>query len=125
MKTRIRIGLLSVVVVAITVGLLTAPSSLAGEMRARSVTGTSVVNTDLSTLQQAIDRSDVQTKLIESGINPIEARDRLATLSPADMHEAAQQVERAGTGGDALGFVIAVLVIVLLVLLILALIGKL
>jgi len=56
--------------------------------------------------------------MTQQGINPEEVRSRLANLSDQEVMKISDQIENLPAGGNALGFVIGVLVVVLLILLI-------
>ena len=56
--------------------------------------------------------------MTQQGINPEEVRSRLANLSDQEVMKISEQIENLPAGGNALGFVIGVLVVVLLILLI-------
>ena len=100
-------------------------SARAGEMGARSVAGASTTGADRAAIDSTLDRADVEQALIEHGVSVDQARERLERMSPSEIHEVARQAEKAQAGGDALGFIAAILLIVLLVVLILVLLGKL
>ncbi len=70
-------------------------------------------------LMQYLDREDVRAALTAQGLDPEEARARVASLTDAD------QLDQLPAGGGGLGVVIGVLVIVVIVLLILKYTGML
>ena len=70
-----------------------------------------------------IDREDVQKALINQGLGPQEARDRVAALSDAEAIKLADMLEELPAGGSALGVLVALILIVFLVLLITDLTG--
>lgn len=68
-------------------------------------------------------REDVQTALIAQGINPLEAKARIDSLSDAEAIDLADQIEQQPAGGSALGVIVGALLIVFLVLLITDILG--
>jgi hypothetical protein len=76
-------------------------------------------------VMQYLAREDVRSALAAQGLDPEEARARVASLTDAEVQQILDQLDRLPAGGDGLGVIIAVLVIVLLVILILKVAGKL
>ena len=70
-----------------------------------------------------LDRSDVQAALTARGINPLEAKARVDSLSDAEVKKIAAKIDELPAGGDALGFVIVAALIFFLVLLITDMLG--
>ncbi len=90
-----------------------APTRPAGESRTQ----------DLATIQKALEMKAVSGTLEDMGYSKNEIHSRLAGMTDQQIHQFASQIDDARTGGDGVGFVIAVLVIVILVLVILQLTG--
>ena len=59
--------------------------------------------------------------MTQQGINPEEVRSRLANLSDQEVMKISEQIENLPAGGNALGFVIGILIVVLLILVIMKL----
>ena len=74
-------------------------------------------------LKGIVAREDVQTALIAQGINPLEARARIDSLSDAEAIDLADQIEQQPAGGNAVGIIVGALLIVFLVLLITDILG--
>lgn len=74
-------------------------------------------------LKGIIAREDVQAALIAQGINPLEAKARIDSLSDAEAIDLADQIEQQPAGGSALGIIVGALLIVFLVLLITDILG--
>ena len=74
-------------------------------------------------LKGIVAREDVQTALIAQGINPLEARARIDSLSDAEAIDLADQIEQQPAGGSAIGVIVGALLIVFLVLLITDILG--
>ncbi len=79
---------------------------------------------DLHAVRGALERRQVEQRLIDLGVDPVEARAKIDALSDEEIHAAADQVRAIVPGGDGLGLVVGVLVIVLLVIVILKLLNK-
>ena len=60
-------------------------------------------------------RKDVQAKLIANGIDPMEAKARIDSLSNAEVVRLADRIEQLPVGGD-IGILSALIIILLLVL---------
>ena len=74
-------------------------------------------------LKGIVAREDVQTALVAQGINPLEAKARIDSLSDAEAIDLADQIEQQPAGGSALGVIVGALLIVFLVLLITDILG--
>ena len=72
---------------------------------------------DLKKIQAALETKVVSEKLTQLGFNKDEIQSRLDQLSDQQLHKVALKVDQLKTGGDAGGFIIAVLVIAILVVL--------
>ena len=59
--------------------------------------------------------------MTQQGINPEEVRSRLANLSDQEVMKISEQIDNLPAGGNALGFVIGILIVVLLILVIMKL----
>lgn len=79
---------------------------------------------DLRAIRGALERRQVEQRLVDLGVDPAEARAKIDALSDDEIHAAADQVRALVPGGDGLGLVVGVLVIVLLVIVILKLLNK-
>jgi len=76
-------------------------------------------------LMQYLDREDVRAALTAQGLDPEEARARVASLTDAEVRQLVGQLDQLPAGGNGLGVVIGMLVIVVIVLLILKYTGML
>lgn len=66
-------------------------------------------------VQDFLSRDDVQAALIQRGLSPAEASERLASLSVAELNDLSKQVQEAKAGGDIL---VTILIVVLIIFLI-------
>ena len=76
---------------------------------------------DMATVQRVLENKLVVERLKDMGYTHNEIQDKLAQLSDQEVHQLASDIDALAPAGDALGFVIAVLVVVILVLVILKL----
>ncbi len=74
-------------------------------------------------LKTLISKNDIKKSLISQGIDPMEAKARVDSLSDSEVIEVADKIEQLPAGGGAIGAVIAASVIVFLVLLITDILG--
>jgi hypothetical protein len=72
---------------------------------------------DLQKIRTALETKVLSEKLTQLGFNKDEIQSRLDQLSDQQLHKVALKVDQLKTGGDAGGFIIAVLVIAILVVL--------
>ncbi len=70
-----------------------------------------------------LDRQDVQSVLMDRGIDPAEAKARVDTLSDAEVMQLAEKIDVLPAGGDFWGTFVFVVVIIFLTLLILEILG--
>jgi len=64
-----------------------------------------------------LERKDVQEAMIAHGINPLEAKARVDSLSDAEIMRIADKMDQLPAGGDGLGILVGTALIVFLVLL--------
>ena len=74
-------------------------------------------------LKTLISKNDIKKSLVSRGIDPMEAKARVDSLSDSEVIEVADKIEQLPAGGGAFGAVIAASVIVFLVLLITDILG--
>jgi hypothetical protein len=60
---------------------------------------------------QFLDRSDIQRKLVELGVDPVEAHKRLAGLSDHEVLKLSSDIDQATVGGNIVGILILVLLV--------------
>ena len=74
-------------------------------------------------LNRIFAREDVRASLIAQGIDPLEAKARVESLSDAEAVSLADQIEELPAGGSALGILVGAILIVFIVLLITDILG--
>jgi cytochrome c553 len=73
---------------------------------------------DLARIQKTLEAKELQQRLQDYGLTPEEATARIDRLSDEQVHELAANLDSVQAGGDALGFLLGVVIIALLVVLI-------
>lgn len=61
-----------------------------------------------------LDRKDVQQGLVDLGVDPQAAHERVLALSDSELHQMAGNLDQLPAGGDALGVVLFIFVLLLL-----------
>ena len=74
-------------------------------------------------LKQLIARENIEKYLIAQGIDPVEVKSRIDSLTDAEAIALADQIEEIPAGGSALGIIVGAALIVFLVLLITDILG--
>ena len=70
-----------------------------------------------------LNRQDVQTAMVQHGVNPEEAQKRVSGLSDEEVMQVAREIEQLPAGGDGVGTVVGAAVFIFVVLLITDLLG--
>ena len=70
-----------------------------------------------------LNRQDVQTAMVQYGVNPEEAQKRVSCLSDEEVLKVARQIEQLPAGGDGIGAIVGAAVFIFVVLLITDLLG--
>ena len=74
-------------------------------------------------LRSFLDRKDVQSQLMARGIDPVEAKARVDSLSDGEVMQIADKIDQLPSGGDFWGTLLFVAVIVFITLLVLEILG--
>ena len=70
----------------------------------------------LEKVQTFLSRSDVGAQLAQTGYSAAEAKDRMASLSDAELQNLSAEMDKATYGGDGVGGILIVVVLVLLII---------
>ena len=113
------------ILLTICMFLLSLPhkSAFAGMIGTETVLDTTRSQEARDYLNRILAREDVRASLIAQGIDPIEAKARVDSLSDAEVVSLADQIEELPAGGSALGIIVRALLIVFIVLLITDILG--
>ena len=68
-----------------------------------------------STIREFMNRSDVKDKLVELGVDPIDAQKRIASLSDSDVKKLDIDIQKATVAGDIGGILVVVLLVILII----------
>jgi len=77
---------------------------------------------DLAKIQTALESKIVQQTLLDYGLSPEETMVRVNKLSDDQVHQLATHADSIQAGGDAVGFVIGILIVALLVVILIYLV---
>ena len=69
---------------------------------------------DRATLMDMLDRDEVRSQLIERGVDPQQAKARIAALSDAQISEIKDNIDTLPAGSGAVGILIAVLLVLII-----------
>ena len=99
--------------------LLAAPyqSAFAGMIGTETVMNESLAQEARDYINRVLAREDVQAELISQGIDPVEAKARVDSLTEAEVVGLASQLEQLPAGGSAFGILVGAGLIVFFVLL--------
>jgi hypothetical protein len=92
---------------------LQAPAS-AAMVGTASVIGQEQAAGERAQVLAALQREDVQRGLVDMGVSPQAARDRVFALSDDEVHQMAGKLDQLPAGGDALGVVVFIFVLLLI-----------
>jgi phosphohistidine swiveling domain-containing protein len=90
-----------------------------------SVAGAGTRAEDLEKIQAFLENKVVVQKLVDYGVSPQEALEKVQAMNAEELHRLASLTDRAAVGADSgLGFLIGLAVLVILVIVILKLLNK-
>jgi len=80
---------------------------------------------EMAKVQSFLENKVVTQKLVDYGVSPAEAMEKVKTMSAQDLHRLATLTDRAAAGtSDALGFLIGLAILVILIIVIMKLMNK-
>ena len=118
--TRSLCASLAAVLLAVTTIL---PVARAGMIGTQQVVAAQGAAEDRARLDAALQRDDVRAQLQAFGVDPADARDRVASLSDAEVRLLADRAGELPAGSSALGAVIGATIFVFIVLLVTDILG--
>ena len=71
-------------------------------------------NLDRSALIAMLDREEVREQLVERGVDPVFAKERIAALSDAEINEIKSQIDELPAGSGVVGILVAVLLVLVI-----------
>ena len=113
------------ILMTIILGLMFMPvqSVFAAMIGTEAVLGDAEMQSVREKVRAFLDRRDVQNVLTSQGIDPLEARARVDSLSDAEVQAIADRIDELPAGGGLLGALLLIAVVFLVVLIILDLTG--
>ena len=80
---------------------------------------------DMAKVQAFLENKVVTQKLVDYGVSPAEAMEKVKSMSAQDLHRLASLTDRAAAGTDsAIGFLIALAILIILIIVIFKLMNK-
>jgi Family of unknown function (DUF6627) len=80
---------------------------------------------DMAKVQAFLENKVVVQKLVDYGVSPLEATEKVRAMSAQDLHRLASLTDRAAAGtSDALGFLIGLAILIILIIVIMKLMNK-
>ena len=73
---------------------------------------------DIAKIQKTLETKELRQRLLDYGLTPDEIAARIDKLSDEQLHQLASNLDSVQAGGDALGFLLGLVIIALLVVLI-------
>ena len=80
---------------------------------------------DMAKVQSFLENKVVTQKLVDYGVSPAEAMEKVTSMSAQDLHRLASLTDRTAAGtSDALGFLIGLAILIILIIVIFKLMNK-
>ncbi len=98
------------------------PAAQAGIVGTEIIVSTAQAQQDRTQIMNLLDRKDIQEQLVSHGVTAEQAKARVDSLSDAETHTLANQLNTLPAGGDA-GGILGVIVLIFLVLLVTDILG--
>ena len=121
-----KLRLCSALVALLAVVMIDARPAMAGLAPSRTSGATAIGSerdADMVMAQRALEHKIVVQKLRDYGVDPQDAKLRLAGMSDEDLHTLASAAKGLPSGGDGTGALIGILIVVVLVIVILKLLN--
>ena len=109
--------------ICMLLALVPCKSALAGMIGTETVLDIARGQEARDYLDRIFAREDVQTALIAQGIDPLEAKARVDSLSDAEVIALADQIDKQVAGGNAVGIIVGAALFIFIVLLITDILG--
>ena len=99
------------------------PSALAAMIPTDATASNDSITEQRAKIRAFLQREDVIGILVKHGINPVEASDRVASLTDREVNLLSSQIDQLPAGGDIIGTIAVIGIIFFLVLILLELTG--
>lgn len=111
------------VIVSLLLFDLALPVARAGLIGTETVLNGQAAETTRARLATFLERQDVQLALSRQGVDPAEAKSRVASLADAEVARFAPVIDRLPAGGNAVGAILGAALFIFLILLITDILG--
>jgi hypothetical protein len=101
----------------------TAIAAKAGMIGTEDVINTLQGETSRSRITAFLDRQDVQESFLKKGIDPLQAKKRVASLTDQEVSQICKVLDQLPAGGDGVGTVVGAIVLIFLILLLTDILG--
>ena len=101
----------------------TAIAAKAGLIGTEDVLSTLQGDTSRSQITAFLDRQDVQKSFLEKGIDPLQAKKRVTSLTDQEVSQICKVLDQLHAGGDGVGTVVGAILLIFLILLITDILG--
>ena len=101
----------------------TAIAAKAGLIGTEDVLSTLQGDTSRSRITAFLDRQDVQKSFLEKGIDPLQAKKRVTSLTDQEVSQICKVLDQLPAGGDGVGTVVGAVLLIFLILLLTDILG--
>jgi len=101
----------------------TAIAAKAGMIGTEDVINTLKGDTSRSRITAFLDRQDVQESFLKKGIDPLQAKKRVASLTDQEVSQICKVLDQLPAGGDGVGTVVGAILLIFLILLLTDILG--
>ena len=98
-------------------------SAKAGLIGTEDVINTLKAETSRSRITAFLDRQDVQESFLKKGIDPLQAKKRVDSLTDQEVSQICKVLDQLPAGGDGVGTVVGAIVLIFLILLLTDILG--
>ncbi|MBK8162273.1 MAG: PA2779 family protein [Gammaproteobacteria bacterium] len=109
---RIARSVSTLLILAFTCLGIQAPAQ-AGMVGTGAMLGQELAAAERTQVLDALEREDIRRGLVDLGVDPVSARDRVHALSDEEVHQLAGRLDQLPAGGDALGVAVFIFVLLL------------
>ncbi|HDP88445.1 MAG TPA: hypothetical protein ENN42_00555 [Thioalkalivibrio sp.] len=101
-------------IIVFLLGGLVGQTAVAGMVGTDTVLSERAEADERARLHALLDREDVQEKLVEYGVSPEEAAERVAALTDQEALELAQNIDELPAGGSTTALLLVIIILLLL-----------
>ncbi|MBD3618122.1 MAG: PA2779 family protein [Chromatiales bacterium] len=112
--TRLRRAVVFPLVITFLLGGLVGQTAVAGMIGTDAVLAERAELDERARIQALLDREDVQEKLVEYGVSPETAAERVAAMTREEVQKMAQDIDELPAGGSAVTLLLVIIILLLL-----------